>query len=202
MDKPADNDYPIHDLIKNRWSPRAFSDDPVDNDTLRSLFEAARWAPSCYNDQPWFFIVGQKQSSPSVYDDLLDCLVEENQSWASGAPVLALSVARTQFDFNGKPNRHALHDVGLAVENLVIEAMDHGLYVHQMAGFVEAKARTKFDIPEQHEPVAGLAIGYPGEPDQLPADKQDAEQAPRERKPLDEMVFGNGWNETADIFTD
>lgn len=202
MEKPADNEYPIHDLIKNRWSPRAFSDEPIEDDTLCSLFEAARWAPSCYNDQPWFFVVGQNQSSQDVYEDLLDCLVEENQTWASGAPVLALSVARTQFDFNGKPNRHALHDVGLAVENLVIEALDHGLYVHQMAGFVEAKARTKFDIPEQHEPVAGLAIGYPGDPDQLSEDKQEAEKSPRERKPLDEMVFGNSWNESADIVSD
>jgi nitroreductase len=201
MEKSADTNFPINELIQNRWSPRAFSDETVDEETLCSLFEAARWAPSCYNDQPWFFVVGRRDEDAEVYEDLLDCLVEENQSWAKNAPVLALSVARTQFDFNGKPNRHALHDVGLAVENLVIEAMDRGLYVHQMAGFVEAKARTKFNIPEECEPVAGMAIGYPGDPSQLPEDKREQEEAKRERKPLDSMVFGESWNRASDILS-
>ena len=202
MKKLANNDYPINDLIKQRWSPRAFSDEPVEDETLRSLFEAARWAPSCYNDQPWSFIVGQKDDPSGVYDELFDCLVDANQVWADQAPVLALSVARTHFDFNGKPNAHARHDVGLAVENLIIEAMDRGLYVHQMAGFVEAKARTKFSIPEDHEPVAGLAIGYPGDPDNLPEEKREDEVSPRERDPLNEFVFGSDWETAADILPD
>jgi nitroreductase len=48
----------IHDVLKNRWSPRAFDTRPVEPNNLRSLLEAARWASSSYNAQPWHFIVG------------------------------------------------------------------------------------------------------------------------------------------------
>ena len=53
MEKPAETAYPIHELLRRRWSPRAFSDKMVETDKLRSLFEAARWAPSSNNEQPW-----------------------------------------------------------------------------------------------------------------------------------------------------
>jgi len=61
MNKPATADYPIHELIRERWSPRAFADKAVPADVLRSLFEAARWAPSSNNEQPWVFIVAESQ---------------------------------------------------------------------------------------------------------------------------------------------
>lgn len=50
MEKPADVAYPIHDLLRQRWSPRAFADTMVEPEKLQSLFEAARWAPSSSND--------------------------------------------------------------------------------------------------------------------------------------------------------
>jgi len=46
MEKPADAAYPIHDLLRRRWSPRAYSERPVEREKLQSLSEAARWAPS------------------------------------------------------------------------------------------------------------------------------------------------------------
>ena len=55
--KPADAQHPIHDLIRERWSPRAFSDQPIEKEKLHSLFEAARWAASGGNLQPWFVYV-------------------------------------------------------------------------------------------------------------------------------------------------
>ncbi len=60
MNNPAPVEYPVQELIRNRWSPRAFSEKRVPNEVLRSLFEAARWAPSSYNEQPCAFIVGTK----------------------------------------------------------------------------------------------------------------------------------------------
>ena len=51
-DKKASTDYPIHDLLADRWSPYGFVDRPVAQTDLRSLFEAARWAASSYNEQP------------------------------------------------------------------------------------------------------------------------------------------------------
>ncbi|MCP5506341.1 MAG: nitroreductase family protein [Chlamydiales bacterium] len=49
-------EYPIQDLILNRWSPRAMSGENLSDEELMPLLEAARWAPSSYNGQPWRFI--------------------------------------------------------------------------------------------------------------------------------------------------
>ncbi len=194
--KPAETTFAIHDLLRQRWSPRAFSPRPVEPEKLQGLLEAARWAPSCFNEQPWRFIVCTKDQ-PADHARLVGCLSEGNLPWAPQAPVLMLSVAKLQFTHNGRPNRHALHDVGMAVENLVIQAVALGLHVHQMAGFDAAKARTVFGIPEDHEPVAAIALGYQGDEQALPAQLRERELAPRTRKPLGETVFGGRWGEAS-----
>jgi nitroreductase len=198
MEKQAETAYPIHDLLRRRWSPLAFSNQPVDSEKLCSLLEAARWAPSCFNEQPWSYIVATKDS-PAEYDRLLSCLVEANQEWARLAPVLMLSVAKLYFERNGKDNRHALHDVGLASENLVIQAMAQGIFVHQMAGFDLDKARQLYSIPERYEPVAAFALGYPGDPDALSDNLQERERGTRIRKPLDAFVFSGSWGQPSSL---
>jgi nitroreductase len=75
MQKLAPAESPIHDLIRERWSPRAFADKPVPHDVLRSLFEAARWAPSSNNEQPWAYLVATKDDSEN-YPKTLGVLVE------------------------------------------------------------------------------------------------------------------------------
>lgn len=193
MDKPADTQSPIHDLLKRRWSPRAFSERPVEPEALRSLLEAARWAPSSNNAQPWSFIIATKEDQAD-YGRLLSCLMEGNIPWAQRAPVLMVSVARMFFEDDGTPNRHAFHDVGQAVANFSVQATALGLFVHQMAGFYPDKVRELYDIPKEFEPVAALALGYPGDPDTLPERYRQRESAPRERKPLAEFVFAGRWS--------
>jgi nitroreductase len=192
MSKLARTDYPIHDLLAKRWSPLAFADRPVPVDVLRRLLEAARWAPSSYNEQPWAFIVATKDK-PDEFQRLLGCLVPGNQTWAKAAPVLMLTVARHNFTKNQKPNRHWFHDVGLAMGNLSAQATAEGLLVHQMAGIEVDKARAEYGIPQDWEAVAGAAIGYHGDPQQLPEQLQAREKAERTRKPLREFVFAGKW---------
>jgi nitroreductase len=189
---------PVHDLIRHRWSPRAFDGRPVEPEKLRSLFEAARWAAASYNAQPWFFIIATK-NDPENYKKVLESFVEFNQGWAKGAPVVALSVARMKFEHNGAPNNHAFHDVGQAAANLALQATALGLQVHQMAGILPDKARELFAIPEGHEAVAGFAIGYPGDPNTLPDKLREQEHAPRSRKPLDSFVFAGKWGAASPI---
>ena len=200
MEKLAVTQYPIHDLLGRRWSPRAFSERPVEPEELRSLLEAARWAPSSYNEQPWSFLVATKES-PVEYDRLLSCLIEGNQRWAKTAPVLMLSVAKLRFDHNGALNRHAFHDVGLAVENLIVQATALGLAAHQMAGFEVEKARELYRIPEGHDPVAAIALGYPGDPESLPERLRERELAPRTRKPPEKFVFSGEWGKPSQLAT-
>jgi len=195
-DQETSRDYPIHPLLAERRSLRAFSPKTVEPEILGSLLEAARWAPSCANEQPWSFIVAVKDDKPE-FEHLLGCLIEFNLDWARHAPVLVLSVARMIFQSTGKPNRHAFHDVGQAIASLTVQATASGLVVHQMAGFDVEKARREFAIPQDHEPVAVTAIGYPGSPADLPDKLRQKELAPRQRKALADFVFERSFGQAA-----
>lgn len=192
MEKPADTKFPIHELLRRRWSPRAFSSQPVSPEVLGSLLEAARWAPSSYNEQPWAYLVATKED-PQEFQRLLSTLVEGNRSWAQHAPVLMLSVAKKNFERNGQPNRHAFYDTGQATMSLIVQASDLGLSAHQMAGFSVEKARELFSIPPEWEPAAAIALGYLIEADAVPETLRAKESLPRSRKPLEDFVFSGTW---------
>ena len=197
MQKPAPTNFPVHNLIRERWSPRAFASKPVEPAVLASLFEAARWAPSSNNEQPWAYLVATKDDSEN-FAKTLSVLVEFNAAWAKEAPVLMIAVSRLNFQ-NGTPNRNAFYDTGAATALLSVEATARGLAVHQMAGFDHAKAKQVFGIPEDCEPIAAIAIGYPGDPESLSQKLRDREVAPRTRKPLSEFVMSGRWGHTSPI---
>jgi nitroreductase len=192
FEKQASADYPIQELLAKRWSPYAFQDRLVPEDDLRSLFEAVRWAASSFNEQPWTYIVATKED-PGQFQQVLSCLVEFNQVWAKAAPVLALGIARLTSARNGQVNRAAVHDLGLAAGNLLVEATARGLFVHQMLGIFPDKARQVFDIPEGFEAWTAIAIGYRGDPTSLPEALRERERLPRQRKPLSQFVFSGKW---------
>jgi nitroreductase len=194
MQKPAPTREKIHALIRCRWSPCAFSSRALGDDELRRLFEAARWAPSSFNEQPWRFVIARREDA-AAHQRMLSCVFEKNREWAKAAPLLALSVARTHFTVNGQVNRHAMHDVGLAVGQLTMQATAMGLVLHQIAGFDADLAREAHEIPEAFEPVAVLAIGYPGDPEELPEKLRKKDEAARQRLPLEEIVFEARWRE-------
>jgi nitroreductase len=197
-EKKASTDYPIHEPLAERWSPYAFEDRLVPEADLRSLFEAARWAPSSYNEQPWSYIVATKDD-PEQFQRLLSCLAEGNQIWAQAAPVLALGVVSLRFALNGQDNRAAVHDLGLAAGNLLVEATVRGLFVHQMAGILPDRAREIYGIPEGFEAWTGLAIGYKGDPTSLPARLRERDLVARQRKHLREFVFSGQWKNASPL---
>jgi nitroreductase len=196
MKNPAPAEFPIHELIRDRWSPRAFGDRDIAPETLRSLFEAARWAPSSSNEQPWSFLVATR-SDPENFNKALQPLVEFNVGWAKHAAVLGFAVAELAFAKNQAANRNAHYDTGAAMALLSVEATARGLFVHQMAGFDPETCRDVFSIPAGFEAVAAFAIGYPGDPASLPQPYRDRETAPRSRKPIREFVMTGRWGQTA-----
>jgi nitroreductase len=194
MTKIAPTQHPIHNILKNRWSPRTFSNRPVEHEKLLSLLEAARWAPSSANEQPWYFIIATK-ANPVEFERAVDCLRPNNQRWAKDAPVLMFSVARSN-RHNDVPNRFAFYDVGQATAHMLAQATAFELYIRQMGGIDVDKVRETYQIPESYAVVAGIALGYLGTIEQLPEDMQAHEQAIRERKPLSDFVFTESWGQT------
>jgi nitroreductase len=196
MEKVAETIVPIHDLIRRRWSPRAFSERPVEPEKLLSVFEAARWAASSSNEQPWAFLVATNDE-PKNHEEMLGVLVDFNRGWANKAPVLILTVARTHKD--GKAIRHAFYDLGQAAANLTLQATDYGLMTHTMGGFNVEAAMERFAVPDEWEPVSVIALGYPGDPNSLPEKLREREIAQRQRKHARTFVFSGSWGHPAPI---
>ena len=188
----ANTEHKIFDLAAERWSPRAFTDQPITKEAEASLFEAARWAPSAYNEQPWY-IIAARRDDPAQFEKLLSCLVKPNQAWAKEAQLLLVFVAKENFAFNGKPNRWALHDCGLALENLLLEAAALGMQAHPMAGFSPDAVRENYGVPEGYDPITAVAVGFEGSPDTLPPELAEREKAPRERREIKDFVFQGKW---------
>ena len=176
----------IHELLRKRWSPVAFSSQPIDDATLEALFEAVRWSPSCFNAQPWRFVIGRHGSE--AHARILSTLTPANAAWAAQAYILGISVANDRFPANGKPNRWAGHDVGMASMSLAVEATARGLFIHFMGGFDQAKAIETLAIPEHHTPMAAFAIGYHGDPATLTPELLAKENKRRTRKSPDEVM--------------
>jgi nitroreductase len=192
MEKPANTNLDIQALIKRRYSPRTFADKAVEADKLERIFEAVRWAPSSMNDQPWHLIVGTKEEQKN-YDRIFDSLVEFNQIWAKLAPVLVVIVADTLSAKTKKRNTAFAYDCGQAAAYFSLQAMEEGLFTHQMGGFSKEKITEAFDIPERFEPVSIIALGYKGKIEDLPENFREMEKAERERRPQSAFVFTSDW---------
>ena len=193
--KHAAADHEVLDLIRERWSPRAFdATRSLSLDELWRLFEAARWAPSSLNEQPWRFVLTHREHSPDAYERLFSSLGGGNQSWARTAPALILTAVQLVAERTGETNRHAYYDAGQAVAYLTLQAQSQGLGIRQMEGFDHAIAREVCQVPAGFEPAVVMAVGYPGSPDALPSEKhRAAEVAPRLRRKASEFVFDGTW---------
>ncbi len=194
--KKAHSDYAIETLLVRRWSPYSFAEKDVATEDLLGILEAARWAPSSYNEQPWRYILARR-SDPAAFEKLLSCLVDGNQVWARRVPILLIGVAMLKFARNGKPNKAAAHDLGLAAGNMCVEATARGLFVHQMIGIVPERVRELYSVPEDAEPLTAVAIGHLGDGSNLPAALQERDRDPRARRPVRAFVFENSWDQPA-----
>lgn len=184
----SDVSHPVFAEIRARRSLRAYREQPVPAEAIKSLFEAARWAPSSNNEQPWVYLYATR-AQPGLWDRIFDTLADGNKVWAKDAPLLVVAMVRKNFLRSGKANGSARFDLGAANALLALQATHLGLNVHQMGGFDKDKAVAHLNIPATHEPVVVLAIGYPGDADQLPANLKERETAPRERYTQDFFVM-------------
>jgi len=193
--KPADSSAPLAELIGQRWSPRALDESAeVTWDQLRAMLEAARWAPSFGNTQPARFLVGRR--GDTAYQRILAALTERNQSWAHRAGALLVAVMVTRNEKGEIP--YAEYGLGLAGQNLVLQAVGEGLVAHQMAGFDPDAVRRDFDVPPEAVPRVAIAVGVQAEPEVLGAERDvTRERSPRRRLPLTDFAFTGTWGKPA-----
>jgi len=166
--------------IFERYSPRAFDKSKqISDKDIKLILEAASWAPSSFN-----------RKNDNFYNEILSALNEFNQKWAVTAPILIVLTCLKHYEHNLKQNTTAMFELGLAVQNMIIKAMNVGIYSHIMGGFDKEKIRKVINADENLEVVAILALGYLGKIDDLPDEIKKAEiEKKRIRKNLNEIVF-------------
>jgi nitroreductase len=180
--------------IEQRWSPRAF--DPVAEvsaEQMGVLLEAARWAASHGNTQPARFLLGYR--GDDTHARILGALRPRNRTWAHRASVLLVGAVVTADERGDLPN--TVYGLGLAVQNLVLQAVDLGLVAHQIGGFDKDAVRVGFGLPDDAEPVVAIAVGRLGSLADLPEELRVRETRPRKRRPLTETVFSGTWGRAA-----
>ena len=175
--------FEIMPEIKERWSPRAFSDENIEESDLKDILEAARYAPSCFNEQPWRFIVAKEE------DQLVkvrETLAQANKVWASKAQVFIIIISKETFTSGGKDNYWHMFDAGTAWGYMSLEAQRKGLITHAMGGFNRNKVKEVFNIPDGYSVITIVAVGKYGDASELPHELKERE-FPGTRKDMEDL---------------
>ena len=167
----------FRELIRNRYSVRAYKPDPIEEEKLQRVLEAMRLAPTAVNRQPFQFVVvhteGRKQELRRIYD----------RAWFVQAPLVICACgvpAQNWVRRDGKNYNDV--DVAIAMDHLVLAATDLGLGTCWIAAFDPAAAREVLGLPDGVEPIAFTPLGYPAD-----------QPGPKERKALSELVRYERW---------
>jgi nitroreductase len=160
------------ELIKNRYSVRAYKPDPVEQEKLEQVLEAARLAPTAANRQPFQLIVIPTAEHEAGLRRIY------GREWFVHAPLVICACAipaRGWVRMDGKPYTDV--DVTIAMDHLILAATELGLGTCWIAAFDPAAAREVLNLPQGIEPIAFTPLGYPAD-----------QPRPKERKALSDLV--------------
>lgn len=187
--KTAQTDAEILPVLAERWSPRAYTNEPIDEAKLTAALEAARWSPSAGNTQPARFIVARRGSA--AFEKIVASLMPGNAAWAPKAPVLLVGLYTELRDGAGNLRATPVYDLGQAMSHLSVQAHHDGLHVHQMAGFDAEQIIAGFELAADVKPFIVATVGTVGSPDDLDEVLAERERQPRTRITRDELVLVN-----------
>ncbi len=180
--------------IVARTSKRALSNRKIPAEVLRRVMTAATLAPSCFNNQSWrFMVVTEDEALKKIHEALSSA-----NYWVKSAPAVVVVATKIEFGCRLSDRRdYALFDCGLATENLMLQGIKEGLYVHAIAGFDPLKVKAGFHIPDEYVVITLVAMGYPGDEATLNEKHKELEHGPRNRKPEAEVICHNRWEPAA-----
>jgi nitroreductase len=177
------------DLVKKRYSVRAYSDKPVEPEKIERCIEAARLAPSACNSQPWtFIVVDDSQIKNSLADTTSNKLLPLNH-FTKQAPVMIVIVLEkpkltSELGSLIKDREYPLIDIGIAAQHICLQAVTEGLGSCMLGWFDEKKAKRILEIPVGKRIGLMITLGYPA----------NKERKIRPRKKMQEIVRFNGYN--------
>jgi nitroreductase len=165
------------DVVRSRYSVRAYQDRPVEDETIQEIIEAARLAPSASNRQEWRFIVVKDAAKRKALAD-----VAHKQAFVGQAPVVIAACAVTDGHLMSCGQACYPIDVAIALEHIALAATAKGLGTCWIGAFDEVGARAILGVPADVRVIQLMPLGYP-------ADKV----RPRTRFHLEEILMWEGW---------
>jgi len=165
------------DLVKKRYSVRAYKPDQVEDEKLRLILDAARLAPTAANRQPFKVIIvhtkGREEELRKIY----------RREWFTQAPLLicvcgipAASWVRDDM------KRYLDVDAAIVMDHMILVATELGLGTCWIAAFNTKAAREILGIPEDVEPLLFTPLGYAADTPGV-----------KERKSIGELVCYEHW---------
>jgi nitroreductase len=175
----------ILELISSRQSDRKYSDRPVEKKKLERIIEAGRVAPSACNAQPWKIIVVTDQNLLKSVAKAASSEALGMNSFVGQAPLMIVMV-REKPNFSSKiggtikKKDYSLIDIGIASENICLQAKAEGLGSCMVGWFDEPKLRNILSIPRSKRVELIITLGY-----------SLSDQREKRRKPKEEVVSYN-----------
>jgi nitroreductase len=162
------------ELASKRYSVRNYQNRPVEKEKLLYVLEAARLAPSAVNFQPWQFVVLTEADQLKAVVDIYP------REWVKTAPVIIMALGDHELGWHRKSDGKDYTDVdiALAIDHLMLAAAEQSLGTCWICNFDFNKCCKIFNIPENLEPIAFIAIGYP----------EEQEIPEKKRKSLNQLV--------------
>jgi len=153
------------ELILRRQSDRKYSDKPVEQEKLDRILEAGRMAPSACNAQPWKFIVVTDPALLSSMAEAASGKLLGMNGFVSQAPVIIV-IVRENPNFSSKVGAtikrkdYSHIDIGIATENICLQAMAEDLGSCILGWFDEKQVRSILEIPSSKRGELIITIGY------------------------------------------
>lgn len=165
------------ELIKSRYSVRAYKPDPISEDKLQRILEAARLAPTAANRQPFKLIIIKTQGREAELRRLY------NRDWFVQAPLVIGLIALPETAWKRRDGKnYADVDGAIVMDHLILAAANEGLGTCWVGAFDPAAAREILQLPEEVEPLAFTPLGYLAD-----------NPSPKKRKNLEELVCYEKW---------
>ena len=173
------------EIISTRQSDRKYSDKAVEKEKLNRITEAARISPSACNGQPWHFIVVTDRELLSRLADAASARLIKMNTFLHQAPVMIVVIREgsnitSQVGGAVKAKDYSLIDIGIASENICLQAESEGLGSCMVGWFDEKLVKMLLSIPRSKRVEMIITIGY-----------SEAEQRIKKRKPKEEVVSYN-----------
>jgi len=173
------------ELILSRQSDRSYSEKTIENEKIERILEAGRMSPSACNAQPWKFIVVTDPELRTSLSEAASARLLGMNSFVSQAPLL-LIVIREKANMSSrigatvKNKDYSLIDIGIASENICLQARAEGIGSCMIGWFDEKQVKKILGIPVSKRVELIITLGYPAK-----------ELREKRRKPISEIVSYN-----------